>query len=68
MKALAGVMKSAGSVVGGLREGARVALAGRGYIRDGRWGLAGELELGSALVVGLSVLHRGAAPREGGAR
>ena len=43
-------------------------LAGRGYIRDGRWGLAGELELGSALVVGLSVLHRGAAPREGGAR
>jgi FAD/FMN-containing dehydrogenase len=34
MKALAGVMKSAGSVVGGLREGARVALAGRGYMDD----------------------------------
>lgn len=34
VKALAGVMKQAGSVMGAIREGARVAVAGRGYMKD----------------------------------
>ena len=34
VKTLAGVMKSAGSVLGALQEGARVALAGRRYMDD----------------------------------
>ncbi|TQV81254.1 FAD-binding oxidoreductase [Exilibacterium tricleocarpae] len=34
VKALAGVMKSAGSVLGALKEGARIAAAGRGYMDD----------------------------------
>lgn len=34
VKALAGVMKNAGSVVGALKDGAKVALAGRRYMND----------------------------------
>lgn len=34
VKALAGVMKSAGSVMGALKDGAKVALAGRRYMSD----------------------------------
>jgi len=34
VKALAGVMKNAGSVIGGLKEGAKVALSGRRYMND----------------------------------
>lgn len=34
VKALAGVMKSSGSLFGALKEGAKVALAGRGYMKD----------------------------------
>jgi glycolate oxidase len=34
VKALAGVMKSAGSVLGALKDGAKVALAGRGFMDD----------------------------------
>jgi glycolate oxidase len=34
VKALAGVMKSAGSVMGALKDGAKIALAGRGYMDD----------------------------------
>ncbi|MDJ0653911.1 MAG: FAD-binding oxidoreductase [Xanthomonadales bacterium] len=39
VKALAGVMKASGSLAGALREGARVALAGRGYMGDVQWSL-----------------------------
>lgn len=39
LKALGGVMKSSGSVVGALREGAKVAMAGRRYMDDVRWSL-----------------------------
>jgi len=34
VKALAGVMKASGSIVGALKDGAKVALAGRGYMED----------------------------------
>jgi len=34
VKALAGVMKSSGSLLGALKEGAKVALAGRGYMDE----------------------------------
>lgn len=34
VKSLAGVMKSSGSVLGALKDGARVALAGRRYMKD----------------------------------
>ncbi|OFA29860.1 FAD-binding protein [Glaciecola punicea] len=34
IKALAGVMKSSGSVLGALKDGAKVALAGRGYMKN----------------------------------
>ncbi len=34
VKALAGVMKNAGSLMGALKDGAKVALAGRGYMDD----------------------------------
>lgn len=34
VKALAGVMKSSGSILGALKEGAKVAMAGRGYMDD----------------------------------
>ena len=34
VKALAGVMKSSGSVLSALKEGARIALSGRGYMDD----------------------------------
>ncbi len=34
VKALAGVMKSSGSILGALKDGAKVALAGRGYMKD----------------------------------
>ncbi|MFT7286161.1 MAG: FAD/FMN-containing dehydrogenase [Halieaceae bacterium] len=36
-KALAGVMKASGSILGAVRDGARVALAGRGYMDDVEW-------------------------------
>tara|TARA_R110002110_G_scaffold415765_3_gene655262 strand:- start:25262 stop:26836 length:1575 start_codon:yes stop_codon:yes gene_type:complete len=39
MKALTGVMKAAGGVGNALREGARVALAGRGFIDKQDWSL-----------------------------
>lgn len=34
VKALAGVMKSSGSIMGAIKDGAKVALAGRGYMKD----------------------------------
>lgn len=34
VKALAGVMKSSGSILGALKDGAKVAMAGRGYMKD----------------------------------
>ena len=37
VKALAGVMKSAGSVLSAVKEGARVAMAGRGYMDEVDW-------------------------------
>lgn len=40
-----------------------IGVAGRGYLGDGHWGLAAELEYGAAVIVGVSVLYR-AAPNE----
>lgn len=37
VKSLAGVMKSSGSVLGAVRDGARVALAGRGFMDQVQW-------------------------------
>ena len=34
VKALAGVMKSSGSLLGALKDGAKLAMAGRGYMKD----------------------------------
>lgn len=37
VKALAGVMKASGSLLGAVKDGAKVALAGRGYMDDVDW-------------------------------
>jgi len=37
IKALKGVIKSAGSVVSGVKEGAKVAMSGRSYMDDVKW-------------------------------
>jgi hypothetical protein len=43
-------------------------VAGRGFFHDGRWGLRGELEYGSAFITGLSLIYRGAPLSAGGGR
>lgn len=39
VRQFAGVLKSAGSIVGAIRDGAKVALAGRGFMKDVAWSL-----------------------------
>lgn len=39
VKALAGVMKKAGSLVSAVKDGAKVAMAGRGYMDDVAWSI-----------------------------
>jgi hypothetical protein len=44
VKKFAGVLKSAGSVMGAIKDGAKVAIAGRGFMKDVKWSLHVMLE------------------------
>lgn len=39
VKALAGVMKSSGSLISAVKEGAKIAMAGRGYMDEVQWSI-----------------------------
>ncbi|MDX1517438.1 MAG: FAD-binding oxidoreductase, partial [Woeseiaceae bacterium] len=60
VKKLAGVMKAGGSVLGALREGAKVAVAGRGYMKNVQYSLHVMIEDRSRA----AVLDAAAAVRE----
>lgn len=47
VKALASVIRSSGSILGGLKEGGRMALAGRGFIDEHSWSVHALVEADS---------------------